>query len=344
MNCYDGIHWNIYDILPYQRNFNLINSERSIGKTYTTQKFVLDKCIEKGCEFIYIVRTKTEKDKGVFADAYKKVIRNEFNNFSFEFTNENMFIEEGENKRLLGYCLALSDNVNTKKLSFPNVKYMIFDEYIVEESKGDRYFTGWKEPDALLRLYHTVDREEDRVILFMLANTIKFQNPYHLHPAFKIPKIEKGKIWTSENVLFQYAKASTELKEKKASSKFVRMIQGTEYGDYANGGIYSYDDYSMIAERTDFSKYVMTLEYNGKSYGVWSDIKIGLIFIDNKVDPSCIFRFALTVSDHKENTMLTRANTSTHLKWLSKNYKFGNVRYCTPEIKERLEQGLSLIL
>ena len=47
MYVYDGIHWNIYDILPYQRNFNLINGERSMGKTYTCQMFTLDKCIER---------------------------------------------------------------------------------------------------------------------------------------------------------------------------------------------------------------------------------------------------------------------------------------------------------
>lgn len=46
MNVYDGLHWNIYEILPYQRNFNFINSERSIGKTYTTEAYVIDKCIQ----------------------------------------------------------------------------------------------------------------------------------------------------------------------------------------------------------------------------------------------------------------------------------------------------------
>ena len=72
MNVYDGIHWNIYEILPFQRNFNLINGERSLGKTYTCQMFVLDKCIQKGLEFVYIVRTQDEKKNGVLEMVLKK--------------------------------------------------------------------------------------------------------------------------------------------------------------------------------------------------------------------------------------------------------------------------------
>lgn len=72
MNVYDGLHWNIYDILPYQRNFNLINSERSIGKTYTTEAYVIDKCIKNHVEFVYISRTKRLKEKGALRRVCQK--------------------------------------------------------------------------------------------------------------------------------------------------------------------------------------------------------------------------------------------------------------------------------
>lgn len=65
MNVYDGIHWNIYEILPFQRNFNFINATRSIGKTYTTLLYIIDYCINHNAEYVYIVRTQDEK-KTVF--------------------------------------------------------------------------------------------------------------------------------------------------------------------------------------------------------------------------------------------------------------------------------------
>lgn len=56
-------------ILPYQRNFNFINGERSIGKSYTIMKFVIKKCLKKGYEFVYIVRTKNQKKSGALGDS-----------------------------------------------------------------------------------------------------------------------------------------------------------------------------------------------------------------------------------------------------------------------------------
>lgn len=350
MNVYDGIHWNIYEILPYQRNFNLINGERSLGKTYTCQMYVIDKCIDKGWEFIYIVRTQDEKKNGVLEDAFKKVTSNEFSQYNFAYTIENMYrvIEHPESditeKIQIGYCIALSEAAKIKKRSFPNVKFIIFDEYMLEEKQAISYVNGWKEPDLLLSIYHTVDREEDRVICFMLGNNTKFHNPYHLHPAFNIPPIEKGGIWTSENVLFQYAVGSKELEQKKSKSKFLRMLEGSEYGTYAKDGNYIYDNYSFIDKMKNTARYSMTLEYQGESFGVYTDYKNGCIYISDKVDPSCKLIYALTIDDHKENTLLTRTKNVTQLKWLSDNFKMANVRFVSMQVKNKIEKGLALLL
>lgn len=349
MNVYDGIHWNIYDILPYQRNFNLINGERSLGKTYTCQMYTLDKCIKKGLEFIYIVRTQDEKKHGILSNAYQKVITNEFKNYSFDFTNEDMFLcvnhaeSDVTEKRQLGYCIALSEAVKIKKRSFPNVKYMIFDEYMLEEKQSTSYVNGWKEPELLLSIYHTIDREEDRVIVFMLGNNTKFHNPYHLHPAFNIPPIKKGGIWLSENVLFQYATGSKKLKEKKNNSKFLRMLNNSEYGKYAKDGNYVFDNFSFVEKMQSNAKYNFTIEYNLNSFGVYISQKHGVIYISDKIDPSCKLKYALTIDDHKENTLLTRSNIS-QLKWLANNYKLGNVRFVSMEVKMKCEKGINLIL
>lgn len=349
MNAYDGIHWNIYEILPYQRNFNLINGERSLGKTYTCQKYVLDKCLTKGLEFVYIVRTQTEKSKGILESGFKKVTQNEFKYTNFGYTTEDMFkvieLEDGTNEKIqLGYCIALSEAAKIKKRSFPNVKYIIFDEYMLEEKQSISYVNGWKEPELLLSIYHTIDREEDRVICFMLGNNTKFHNPYHMHPAFNIPPIEKGGIWTSENVLFQYAVGSVELKQHKTKSKFLRMLENTEYGKYAKDGDYVYDNYSFVEKMRTTARYYFTIEYNKQKFGVYNDLQNGVIYISDKVDESCKLVYALTLEDHKENTLLTKSHNLTQLKWLANHYKLGNVRFVSMEIKMKAEKGIALLL
>lgn len=343
-------YWDINRILPYQRNFNFINAERSIGKTYTTEKYILDKCIKQGIEFVYLVRTQDEKKRGILKSAFEKVTLKEFPKKEFECNNEEMCLivrdEEGEvqEKLIIGYCLALSEAVKIKKRSFPKVKYLIFDEYMLESKQGGQYVNGWKEPDLFLSVYHTIDREEDRVVCFLLGNNTAFYNPYHLHPAFNIPNIEKGKIWTSENVLFQWAISTTELKEDKAKCKFLRMLNNTTYGRYAKDGDYIDDNHSFIEKMSTTAKYAMTLEFEGVKFGVYNDMKNGVIYISEKVDPSCKLNYALTVDDHKENTLLTKSNSISHLKWLSTNFKLGNVRFVSMEVKIKCEKAIALLL
>lgn len=343
-------YWDINKILPYQRCFNFINAERSIGKTYTTEKYVVDKCKKLSYEFVYLVRTQDEKKRGILQSAFEKVLLKEFPSDEIEFTNEEMFLiirdSEGElqEKITLGYCLALSEAVKIKKRSFPKVKYLIFDEYMLENKQGGQYVNGWKEPDLFLSIYHTIDREEDRVICFLLGNNTSFFNPYHLHPAFSIPNIKKGKIWVSENVLFQWAISTNELKADKAKCKFLRMLDNTSYGRYAKDGDYVDDNYSFIEKMSTTAKYSMTIEYEGTKFGVYNDMKNGVIYVSDKVDPSCKLIYALTIDDHKENTLLTKTNSISQLKWLSNNFKLGNVRFVSMEVKIKCEKAIALLL
>lgn len=352
MNVYDGIHWNIYEILPYQRRFNLINSERTLGKTYTTQMYVLDKCIAKKKEFVYIVRTQDEKKKKVFEDAFAKVLQKEFIDYEFEIDTDTMYLcekitlenEEVKVKQVLGHCIALSEALKIKRKSFPNVIFGIFDEYMLEESLEKSYVTGWNEPNLFLSIYHTIDRDEDRVIFFMLGNNTKFYNPYHLHKAFNVKLCELGGLWKSKNVLFQRPVASEALKAYKESSKFSQMIEGTDYGNFANEGQYIYDRDSLIAVPNGNTRYMFTLLYNSFECGVRLSNAQGLIYITDKPDKSCKLKYALTLNDHTENTMLTRTKSYSHLNWLSKNFKLGNVRYTSPSVKAIMEPAIYLIL
>lgn len=343
-------YWDIHKILPYQRNFNFINGERSIGKSYTTQKFLIKEALFKGREFVYIVRTQYEKKRGVLTEAFAKVVANEYGSYRFEGNSEEYYqcIENDEtgkdDKLLLGHCIALSEYMKIKKLSFPNVKYIIFDEYMLEDKNSSCYFRGSKEPDAFLNIYHTIDREEDRVVCFCLGNNTSFYNPYHMHPAFKIPKINKGEIWYSKNVLFQWAESSDELTADKNKSKFLEMIKDTEYANYAVKGEYIYDNNSLIMERTEKARLIFNVSYFSHTYGIWSDTGIGRIFVDDKYNPTHPLTLALTLNDHTENTMLTKGWQLTHIKWLAKNFKLGNVRYVSMEVKSKTEEMFYLIV
>ena len=333
------MYWDINKILPYQRNFNLINGERSIGKTYTTQKWVVGKCLEKHQQFVYLVRTQSEKKEGVLERAFEKVMSKEYPGVETIYTEETM----SANGEIIGFCIAISESQKIKKRSFPNVYYIIFDEYMLEDSSRSNYVSGWKEPDLLLSIYHTIDREEDRVKVYMLGNNTSFFNPYHLHPAFNIQLIKQGQIWTSENVLYQWAEGSKDLKEKRATSKFGKMIQNTRYGEYASAGHFIEDNDDFIAVHDGKAQYEFTIICGGIQYGVYADQNKGLVYISDKTDPSCPFVYALTVDDHTENVMLTKGKPGA-LEWFSKCIKIGVVRFENMYIKKLTEGEIYKLL
>lgn len=334
-------YWDITKILPYQRHFNLINGERSIGKTYTCQKYFLKKALEKGEEFVYLVRTKTEKGSGAFEMAFNKVCKKEFPGIVFNFTIESL---ETEDHLQLGYCYALSEYQSVKKRSFPNVRWLLFDEYMIEENTGLRYFNGWKEPNIFLNLYHSIDREEDRLTCFLLGNNTSFYNPYHLHPAFKIPFVKKGEIWVSDNVLFQWAEASDDLKKKRNQNKFLTMVESTDYGKYAVHGDYKDDNVSFISERSDDAKLIYIMIYNGEKFGVWFSQKESLLYVSSKYDPNLPNQFAFTVQDHVPGSWLAVKSSALPLTFTKDMFKKGYIRYENMEIKKKTEGAILCVL
>lgn len=344
---YGGKYWNIKTLLPYQRNFNFVNGERSLGKSYTTQGYFLERALNHGEEFVYIVRTQDEKKNNILEEAFAKVIAKEFKGYDFKFSQDEVCrvieTEEVKEYTTLGYCIALSEAAKVKKRSFPNVRWLLFDEYMLEETSSQRYVNGWKEPDLFLNIYHTIDREEDRVTCFLLGNNTSFYNPYHLHPAFQIPYIQKGGLWYSDNVLFQWAESNETLKETKSNCKFLNMIAKTDYGSYAKDGNYIDDNECFIMGRTAKARNAFNIFYMGMTFGVWVDTSAGVVFIDSKHDPSQKL-YALTVKDHSENTLLTRGRTSPQLEWLARNYKLGNVRFVDMVTKVKAEGAIQLIV
>ena len=339
MNVWDGLHWNIYDILPYQRKFNFIEGKRVIGKSYTTQFYCMDRYLTRGQEFINLVRYKNALNKKSFEKKFDKVIQEKYHDYKFKFTKEYMTLD-GE---VVCQNMAISSYQDYKSMSFPRVKHIIFDECLPENPKTTRYVEGWNEPNLVLNIYDTVDRKEDRVICFFLGNLTSFYNPYHLHEVFKFPYIEEGKIWTGKNVLFQRATATDALIAKLKASEFGQMTEGSEYGNFASGCTYQDEDQSMIDSLPVGCKFIFTIIYKGFSFGVWTNRQGSLIYVSKKYEEKNKRVYALTLEDHTENTLITKCKDSL-IGWLATGFKNGKVRFENEETKIKALEGIRLIL
>lgn len=339
-------YWDIGQVLSYNRRFNFINGPRSIGKTYTTEKYCVKRAIEKGEQFFYIVRTQYEKLNHAMEDGLAKVLDREFGEYEFKFSKGELWYKNAEQNKFItiGYCLAISESAKIRRKSFPFGKYIIFDEYMLAPEDSGGYVDGWKEPDKFLSIYHTIDREEDRVICFFLGNNTSFYNPYHMHKSFNIPRVEPGKIWASKNVLFQYALPSDELIAEKENSRFLSMIRGTDYASYAITGEYVDTDTKEIMPLTKGCIHTFNFSFMGNTFGVWRYEQEGLCIISKSYDPSCPFSYALTTSDRQENTMFTKDKRNPHLQYMARAFKLTRIRYDSLETKSKAEPAIIMLL
>lgn len=344
MNSLIGDNEMYYDlgkILPFQRLFNFINGPRGIGKTYTLLKWLIKKATE-GKQFGYIVQTRDEIKEGAFEKGLAKVIQTEFPGVDIKFDTGCMYI----NGQVSAYAFALTRARKEKRSSYPNIHYLIFDEYTIEEGT-DRYINGFNEPELFMTMYHTIDRDEERVKCFFLGNNTSYYNPYHLYPAFGLPKdiagMKPGSIYTNQTTLFHLAQPDNELLEKFNESQFRRAISGTRYGDYASEGIYRDDTYQPIMGLPKKTRYIITLHTPVGLFGVYYTVE-GQTVISDKINTSHPLKCSLVRHGIKEGYGYIRPRFDHVVRLFRGAIANDQLFYTSMGVKNKVEPYLLRIL
>lgn len=319
------------------------NSSRSTGKSYTTQGFLIERFIERRERFIYVTRTKKEIESGVLEKAFTKVITKEYPQHQFDIKKDKLYYCEGNTKEPFCYAVALTEVTKKKKENLDGVKWVLFDEYIIDEDSTAGYIKGWKEPELLLNLYHTVDRDTDTVKVIFLANSIKFYNPYHMHPAFSIRKMERDKLFLSDNVLYLWFSASENIARIKNNSKFAKMIANTEYGDYALSGDFIHDRENMVRKMDRPSMCVANISAYGELFGIWRAFDGEVIYLTEKHDASKP-TYTLDKSEIKQGITLLTKPLVYPFYIVANLFKKGNVFFSDQTAQNKLDKFITFIL
>lgn len=337
------MYWDLNRILPYQRTFNFINGPRSIGKTYTLLKWLIKEGIEKGKQFVYICRTQDEKKHGVLLKGIEKVCQREYPNIKFKGKNDWVAVED----KIIGYCIALNEAIKIKKESYPNVYYIMFDEYQIEGKTG-KYVSGMHEPELFITIYHTIDREENRVKCFFLGNNTSYYNPYHLYPLFGFPpdvrEITPGTIWKNKLTLFERAVPSEELRKRKEGNIFIQGLQGTRYGEYATLGVYIDDNYSLIEKLSGSVYFIASVTIDGKTYGLYQDFEKDTITFSDKYDKTYYRKYGIGKANLKEGIPLLKTDGKWLLSLIKKYMEGGILRYSSMNVKSVVEPEIIKLL
>lgn len=295
---------------------------RSIGKSFDWCSRLLLNARDKGEEFIYLRRYAQDLKK-VGLTCFDEVINTNPKLKDLDFAIDG---KGGEGTRYfingikVGQAVPLSGALRYKSSTWSKVTTILFDEFIPED---DIYL--YNEVGLALNFYQTVARGNGLAIrqdcrFVFLGNAVTMNNPYfrelhireHINPSAKFT-VDPDRAWVVE------ISNNEGIANQIAATPFGKMISKTRYGEYALKNQFYLDDKTFIQKPTGRARYYCTLQWLGKSYGIWEYYDQGLLYITQKADTSCKNVLALSTSDHAPNLMLLYKNRANPIIGFLKN-------------------------
>ena len=328
------MYYDITKVLSYNAFLNFLIGERGCGKTYSLTKFFIKQFINKGYQFAYVRRFKSEiKDNASqFFDAM--ISNEEFKNHKLEVKGNKFYIDE----KVAGFAMTLTTAQNKKGSNFPEVKYIMFDEFIIED---DMHYYLNNEVMSFLGLIESIARLRD-INVFLLGNAGSLVNPYFSFFNITLPYNSDIKLYKDNTILVNYMKNEV-YREAKKKTKFGTLVEGTPYSEYAIDNNFKDDNRDFIEKKTGKSRCIFGLKYKNNTFGVWTDYDVGKIFVS--YDNNSLLVFATTKDDMTPNTMMLSIAKEYHsFKQFIKNYKLGNVYYENVKIKLAIQDIMRFIV
>lgn len=317
------MYYDYAKILSYNAFFNFLIGERGVGKTYGASKFVVKQAIKNGSEFVYVRRYKSDLKKSVPKFFSALIENNEFPEHSLYTKGDTFYIDNVP----VGYAIALSTANSLKGTNFSKVRYIIYDEFIIEN--GSQHYIP-NEVETFLSLTETIARMRN-INVFLLGNNVSSVNPYFLFFNINQPYNSDIKTYKDGLILVQIMK-NEEYRKAKRESNFGKIIAGTDYENYAVNNEPYKDNKDFIEKKTGSSRCAFSFKYKDNIYGVWFDYSVGKIFVSQ--DSNSKICFSCTLEDHSPNTMFySVAKEYNSWKQFIKNYKLGNVYFENMKIK-----------
>lgn len=338
----DSMWWNPKRTRSYGCLFNFIIGNRGGGKTFNAltdciSRYLKTRNGERPSQFLYVRRMKEELKKittnhngRLFNDITRKQI---FHDHQLSAEANVLYVD----KEVMGYSIPLSTATILKSDPMPLVDTIIFDEFIIDNKGVYHYLQD--EVTKFLELYETIarpgtDPNRPPTVVFFLSNAVTIANPYFYY--FQLTPPVNGDIQRfgrSKDILVQNV-VNAQLVEKKKSSRFGQMLEGSRYAAYAYDNEWLLDDNAFIEKKTQRAVYYMSLRYMERWLGIWWDSLQMVFYVSLNYNPEFPVRYSATTDDHQPNTMLfKRGSGNTYIRHLLDAYQAGAVRYESIKIK-----------
>lgn len=337
MDADNSVYYDGAKLIGYGAPVNMVIGERSEGKTYYFKRRGIRNYLKDGSTWVYCRRyDKTLKAMLAKHDFFGDIVRNnEFPGIEIKVEGRTMRLRRGESEpwETFGYFTALNSAQTYKGTTDPTCTMLVYDEFI-NELRVPPYLPN--EPTVLMNYWETLDRREDRVKIFMLANAADMVNPYFLEwnivldkPGFRRYMNGMLVVQWDDNPAFAAA---------AAESNIGKFTMGTSYDDYARGNIFIGSGDEFIEPKPAQARPACIITFMSQQFGVWKDPQAGRYYITKKI-PKNVIEFALTTSDHRPNLIMLE-QADPFIKALVMHYRFGMLFFDKPATRESFVNAL----
>ena len=246
----DGLHIDFREIDGYNKPFNYIICSRSAGKSSQIWKKLYNNFKETGTPSIVLRRKIVDITEQYINDIATLINKFTDNDIELEFKKSNIkqgMLDVFLNGKIFFRVIALSTSMNRlKSMVLRHVKFLIFDEFIINARCGEKYEKN--EVFKFQELYNTYNRESDSFIkCYFLGNPYSNFFPYATWLHIDTRKLKKGALLTGSNWLVWCYELKPELIQHLKDTNPLYEDSDSDYVKYAFGEAIN-DQYIRICE------------------------------------------------------------------------------------------------
>lgn len=337
--------FDINDTLSYNCLLNFVVGDRGGGKSFNTLRFLIKRFLKHGEQFIYLRRTMEEiKDSAptIFDDIKKEGY---FADVDLESSKKVFKC----NDEVMGLPRALSTSMNRRSISLPKVKWILFDEFMVD-GKTSRYIgTGNDEVFLFRNFYETVGRMKDmfgeEVRVIFLANAFSTVNIYFQEFGVKLPQAPPYKQFNKFDDVLVTIWDGSKYREVKEKSRWYKLNEGTQFNEYAYANDFYLDTTEFIRKVPKSAEFAFGLEYQQTLYTVWVDYNKGKYYCSSKGgDTNPNNTFSMSMEDNSPNNInIRRVKNLPFFKHFRLSVDENNVYYDSLKIYHALQEVIYLM-
>jgi hypothetical protein len=260
--------------------YNFLAGARGLGKTFGAKNQVITRALKTigrpdgPDQFIYLRRYEDEMKKS--RDTFFDDIAWKFPEWDFRVFGNTFQLApvstRGAKKRewtIIGHAAILSKSQQLKSVAYPRVKWIIFDEFIIEKGVV-RYLPN--EATVFNNFYSTVDRYQDKTRVLFLANAVSIDNPYFLEYDILPTTEDQEFIVLHDGFIVVHFPNAEDFTLSVQQTRFGKFISGTEYAKYAVLNEFGDNNLDLVRPKNPNAKHMFNLETKNGWMSLWEDV------------------------------------------------------------------------